>query len=136
MTEANSDLIQAERNQYAVTLSEELEFLDGLMAHEDLPHEAVGAILTRRDIVREQLTVLGFANADDHAEEGIPLPADQPDLYFANVPTQSEVDDAADATVFIEADDDHEFSPNRALDPALIRCTVCGQPEAACTEEP
>lgn len=128
-------LTEAERNQFAVTLSEESDFLEALLTHEDLPHTAVSDILTRRDIVREQLTVLGFASPSDDAEQGIPLPTDEPALYAANVPDSSEEEEDGD-TPHVDEDEDHEFSPNRALAPAFIRCTVCGQPEAECREEP
>lgn len=129
-----TSLNEVERNNYAVTLSEELDFLDALLDNEAMPVEVLRDVLTRRDIVREQLSVLGFAKVDDDAVQGIPLPSQ--DARYAELPDESEEDEEWDAVVHMDEDEDHEYSPNRANDPAKQRCTICHQPEAACTEEP
>ena len=131
MTEANTSLVNAERNTYAVQLSEELEFLEELLGHTDLPPQAVHDIVERRDTIRQDLSVLAFAAADDTAEQGIPLPADAADLYAKHVPVESEPYDAEDEVPVETGDEDHEFASNRAG-----VCITCGQPEEACEEEP
>lgn len=130
MSEATQAVVQAERNSYAVALSEELVFLEAILGHEELPPETVLALVERRDIIREALTLASSASAGDSAEEGIPLPGVDP-AFYASVPDNSEPDEPEDAVMVEVQDDDHEFVSDRAGN-----CQVCGQPQDECELEP
>ena len=128
-------LTEAERNEYAVLLSEELDFLEELLTTESMPVEAVRGLMDRRDTIRDKLQVLGYADPDDTAVQGIPLPSDDPGAY-SMVPMSSELSDPEDEDPHVPEDEDHAYGPNRANDPELQRCTVCGEPEEAHVELP
>lgn len=66
--------IEAENNDKAVVLSEEVEFLEALLLLPDLPEGAVGLILDRRDIVRASIQTSEGGKPSDSAEEGYPMP--------------------------------------------------------------
>lgn len=116
-----STVVNAENNERAVTISEEIEFFEELLRHE-MPEGAALLILDRRDELRAAMQTAEGGNPTDTAEDGWSAPADlQADEY-----------DPEDAVDVQAQDEDHEFQPDRGG----INCLTCGQPEAECQEEP
>ena len=64
----------AENNEKAVILSEELDFLEALLADYEHDPSVVTALLERRDVVRDAIRTSTAAEPADEASEGTPLP--------------------------------------------------------------
>ncbi len=128
-----TQLETAENNDRAVLLSEEIDFLESLLGDVPLTPDVAKMVMDRRDIVRDGMSTFNFAQPTDTVEGGIPFPADLEGNQSARVSDAYEPDDEVDAE---PEDEDHEYSPNRAIDPDLQRCTVCGQPRDECEGEP
>lgn len=121
-----TQLEMGENNERAAVISEEIDFIDGLLSHEDLMPDVIRQLIDRRDQLRDAIKGLNFASPTDEPVEGIPLP----DTSLPDEP--SEEYDAEDDIVTLAEDEDHEFVQSRA---PYSSCITCGEPYSEHPEE-